>query len=73
MAEELTWKIALVTSAGSGIGRARALAFARKGAHVVVADVATEPGQETAHLIKGEGGEATFIAPMWAGRRTSRS
>jgi len=62
MADELTGKIALVTGAGSGIGRASALAFARKGAHVVVADVATEPGEETAQLVEAEGGEATFIA-----------
>jgi NAD(P)-dependent dehydrogenase (short-subunit alcohol dehydrogenase family) len=62
MAEEFSGKIALVTGAGSGIGRASALALAKKGAHVVVADVALEAGQATAHLIEGVGGEATFVA-----------
>ncbi|HEY1291578.1 MAG TPA: SDR family oxidoreductase [Chloroflexota bacterium] len=62
MAEEFSGNVALVTGAGSGIGRASALAFARKGAQVVVADVAMEAGEETAHLIKSEGGQATFIA-----------
>jgi NAD(P)-dependent dehydrogenase (short-subunit alcohol dehydrogenase family) len=62
MTEEFGGKVALVTGAGSGIGRASALAFARKGANVVVVDVAVEPGEETVHLINGEGGAATFIA-----------
>ena len=40
-------KVAFVTGATSGIGRATALAFAREGANVVVADVAAEGNQET--------------------------
>ena len=44
-------KVAFVTGAGSGIGRAAALAFARGGASVVVADVVEESNQETARMI----------------------
>jgi NAD(P)-dependent dehydrogenase (short-subunit alcohol dehydrogenase family) len=54
-------KIALVTGGGSGIGRASALAFARNGAKVVVADISTEGGQQTEQMIKKAGGEAFFI------------
>ena len=45
-------KVAYVTGATSGIGRATALAFAREGAGVVVADVATDGNRETAALIE---------------------
>ena len=44
-----------------GIGRDTSLAFAREGADVVVADVLVENGQETVDMIRGEGGEATFV------------
>lgn len=54
-------KVALVTGAASGIGRASALAFAKKGANVIVADIATEGGHETVKLITEAGGDATFI------------
>ena len=46
MAGVVAGKIALVTGASSGIGRATALAFAREGAEVVVADVTVEGGEE---------------------------
>jgi NAD(P)-dependent dehydrogenase (short-subunit alcohol dehydrogenase family) len=54
----LDGKIALVTGAGSGIGRTSALALAKAGATVVVSDIAEDAGRETAGLI---GGSARFI------------
>jgi NAD(P)-dependent dehydrogenase (short-subunit alcohol dehydrogenase family) len=54
-------KVALVTGAGSGIGRASALAFARAGARVVVADLEPEGGTETVRLIEEAEGEAHFV------------
>lgn len=62
MAGILKGKVALVTGAASGIGRASALALAREGARVVVADLAVDGGEETARLIQEAGGEARFIA-----------
>jgi NAD(P)-dependent dehydrogenase (short-subunit alcohol dehydrogenase family) len=61
MAGWFTGKVALVTGAGSGIGRASALTFAREGARVVVADVVVEGGEETVNLIRNTGGEAVFV------------
>jgi len=62
MAGRLEGKVALVTGAGSGIGRATALACAREGAKVVAADIAVEGGEETVAHIKRAGGEAIFVA-----------
>jgi NAD(P)-dependent dehydrogenase (short-subunit alcohol dehydrogenase family) len=50
-----------VTGGGSGIGRASALAFAREGAKVVVADVDVAGGQETVRLIEAAEGTALFV------------
>ena len=54
-------KVAIITGAGSGIGRETALLFAREGAKVVVSDYAPEVGEETVRQIKESGGEAIFI------------
>ena len=61
MAGQLDGKIALVTGGASGIGRATALAFAREGATVVIADVDVAGGEETQRLIQGTGREALFL------------
>ena len=54
-------KVALVTGAASGIGRAVALVWAREGARVVVSDIHEEQGQETAALVRELGSEALFV------------
>ena len=54
-------KVAFVTGAASGIGRAAALAFAREGASVVAADVSEQGNQETARLIEEQGGRALAV------------
>ena len=54
-------RTALVTGGGSGIGRESALLFAARGARVVVADVATDGGEQTAATIRERGGEAVFV------------
>ncbi len=58
---QLDGKVALITGAGSGIGRASALAFAREGAKVAVADIVVEGGEETVRMVTEAGGEAFFI------------
>lgn len=54
-------KSGLVTGAGSGIGRAGAMAFARQGGRVVVSDYNEDSGKETVALIHEAGGEAEFF------------
>jgi len=54
-------KVGLVTGGGSGIGRAFALASARKGARVAIADIAVVGGEQTVHMIKQAGGDAIFV------------
>lgn len=57
----LDGKIGLVTGAGSGIGRATALAMVREGAKVVVSDVDDKGGAETVKMIAGKGGDGFFV------------
>lgn len=54
-------KVAFVTGAASGIGRATATAFALEGASVVVTDVSEQGSRETANIIKEAGGQALAI------------
>ena len=56
----LSNKVALITGAGSGIGRTTAELFAREGAKVVAADLNEGPGAATVEAIRGAGGEAIF-------------
>src|SRR5918995_3248834 len=55
-------KVAFVTGAGSGIGRATALAFAREGASVAVSDISEQSARETALGIEELGGSALAVA-----------
>lgn len=54
-------KVAAITGAGSGIGRASAVLFAREGARVAVADINDKGGEETVDTIIAGGGEAIFV------------
>ncbi|HEY4573223.1 MAG TPA: SDR family NAD(P)-dependent oxidoreductase, partial [Thermoanaerobaculia bacterium] len=54
-------KVALITGAGSGIGRESALLFAREGARVVVADVNDEAGRAVVEELRAAGGEAVYV------------
>ncbi|MFZ1263634.1 MAG: SDR family NAD(P)-dependent oxidoreductase, partial [Chitinophagaceae bacterium] len=54
-------KVAIVTGAGSGIGREIAISYATEGAKVMVSDINEKGGNETVRLISEKGGEANFF------------
>lgn len=60
MAGRLAGKVALITGAGGGQGRAAAVLFAQEGAKVVVTDVKVDGGEETVQLVRAAGGQAVF-------------
>ena len=57
----LQGKIALITGAGSGIGRATSLVMAREGATLVVSDINAEGGEETLSAVKDLGADGIFV------------
>lgn len=57
----LKGKVAIVTGAGSGIGEATALTFAKEGARVIVVDVVDSLGNDTAEQIRAAGGDAIYV------------
>jgi NAD(P)-dependent dehydrogenase (short-subunit alcohol dehydrogenase family) len=62
MTDRLTGKTALITGAGSGIGRATAMRFAEEGAAVAVVDLRADAAEETADKITADGGRAVAVA-----------
>ena len=61
MTGRLDGKVALITGAGSGMGRAAAELFASEGARVVVTDVVDDAGNATVDAVRAAGGEATYV------------
>jgi NAD(P)-dependent dehydrogenase (short-subunit alcohol dehydrogenase family) len=61
MTGRIEGKVALITGAGSGMGRAAAELFAREGARVVVNDVVDDAGNATVDAVRAAGGDATFV------------
>jgi NAD(P)-dependent dehydrogenase (short-subunit alcohol dehydrogenase family) len=58
---DMAGRVALITGAGSGIGRAMAAIFAGRGAAVVIADINADGGRNTMNEINGRGGRALFV------------
>ena len=58
---DLANKVAIVTGAGSGIGREVARFYAKEGAKVIVSDIDEKGGAETVSIIEGSNGNAFFV------------
>ena len=61
MEKVLENKVAIITGAGSGIGKAAALLFVKEGAKVVISDISEKNGNSVVEEIKMNGGEAFFV------------
>lgn len=57
----LDGKVALITGAGSGFGKATSILFSREGAKIVAVDINSEAAKQTADIIKQNGNEAVFV------------
>ena len=68
--ESFAGKVAFVTGAASGIGRAAALAFAREGASMVAADFSEQGNQETARILENLAGRCSPSGATWHAART---
>jgi NAD(P)-dependent dehydrogenase (short-subunit alcohol dehydrogenase family) len=54
-------KVAVITAAGSGVGRAGSILFAKEGAKIIVGDIDPKGGEETVRMVESNGGEAAFV------------
>jgi NAD(P)-dependent dehydrogenase (short-subunit alcohol dehydrogenase family) len=63
MSGRLSGKVCVVTGTGGSMGRATAVTFAREGALLVGCDVAVEPAEETAEIVRAAGGEMLSLQP----------
>ena len=55
-------KVAIITGSAGGMGQAAAELFAHEGASIIVTDIATDAGEETARKIRDTGSKAIFVA-----------